>query len=740
MSLRINNNIAAVDAHRNLVQTTTTLSTSMQKLSSGYRINRAADDPAGLVISEQFRAQIAGLDQAIENSEGSMNMIQTAEGALTEINSLLVSMRELAIHAANEGFNDTAQLEADQAEINNAVLTIDRIASNTQFGTKKLLDGSNANTAVFTGTNAGDSGINIRESNLSDGEHYISATKTSESAATLNTQTYGLSVNTAVTPTNLSDGTHNLDVIQSSAGAWKNDGSSVQVLDEWSNGITFAATATEALIAASAGGAAAAATSDNSGTYTVSLAYQEAGSDATSAISLAVTVNASAAATVGVAALVTKLNTAITGTELNNQVRATISGNGTIQFKSVGVGANYSISVADFSTDATTNWFTFAGTQDARGVSANQLRFNVVSADSYGTATTSATITLTANTYSTMDSIVTEINDQLDATIAGGGFGEAEAGTANIASEAGGSNSDRVDFRMVDEGSAYTLQALATNGGTEAEANFALGISIDSVAVTGTDAIVRLDGYSTTIDRVDYMDTSNVEVADADSGTEGRGTLGLTLASAKNGGLSIGNMLLDVDAARYAVYLDGSSANTVIAGVDSIVYNTGHTESMTINLNLDADGGTETISNTDQSLVFQIGANVGQTASISLRNMSSSTLGQNLASNMFNSLADMNVTTVQGAQDAQAIIDAAIDEVSTARGTLGSFQKNTLESNLRNLRIASQNLQASESSIRDTDMAAEMSEFVQSQILMQAGTAMLAQANQIPQVVLSLFG
>jgi len=106
---------------------------------------------------------------------------------------------------------------------------------------------------------------------------------------------------------------------------------------------------------------------------------------------------------------------------------------------------------------------------------------------------------------------------------------------------------------------------------------------------------------------------------------------------------------------------------------------------------------------------------------------------------MFTSLAQINVTTVQGAQDAQSVIDASINEVSEARGTLGSFQKNTLESNLRNLRIASQNLSASESNIRDTDMAKEMSDFVKYQILLQAGTAMLAQANQVPQVVLSLF-
>ena len=107
---------------------------------------------------------------------------------------------------------------------------------------------------------------------------------------------------------------------------------------------------------------------------------------------------------------------------------------------------------------------------------------------------------------------------------------------------------------------------------------------------------------------------------------------------------------------------------------------------------------------------------------------------------MWTSLSQINVTTVAGAQDAQTVIDQAINEVSTSRGTLGSFQKNTLESNLRNLRIASQNLQSAESNIRDTDMASEMSNFVKNQILMQAGTSMLAQGNQLPQIVLSLFG
>ena len=127
------------------------------------------------------------------------------------------------------------------------------------------------------------------------------------------------------------------------------------------------------------------------------------------------------------------------------------------------------------------------------------------------------------------------------------------------------------------------------------------------------------------------------------------------------------------------------------------------------------------------------------TAEVALRNMASNALGRNVAGNMFNNLSEIDVTTAQGAQDAQRVIDEAIDQVSTTRGEIGSFQKNTLESNLTNLRIAEQNLTASEASIRDTDMAKEMSNFVKNQILLQAGTSMLAQANQVPQVVLSLF-
>ncbi len=152
MSLRINHNIASINGHRNMLRNDRAISSSLEKLSSGLRINKAADDAAGLVISEQMRAQITGLNQAIDNSETAVSMVQTAEGALDEINALLTKARELTLHAANEGVNDTNQLLADQQELDNAISSITRIAEQTQFGTKKLLDGSLAGAQNFDTT------------------------------------------------------------------------------------------------------------------------------------------------------------------------------------------------------------------------------------------------------------------------------------------------------------------------------------------------------------------------------------------------------------------------------------------------------------------------------------------------------------------------------------------------------------------------------------------------------------
>lgn len=157
MALRINMNVAAMNAHRQLQGTDNALGASIEKLSSGYKINRASDNPAGLAISENLRAQISGMGQAISNSNDAVNMIKTAEGALAEVHSLLRTMRDLAVHAAQTA-NDTTAVAADQTQVDEIMTTLDNIANNTAFGNQKLLDGSATTTPLVfqIGANSGE--------------------------------------------------------------------------------------------------------------------------------------------------------------------------------------------------------------------------------------------------------------------------------------------------------------------------------------------------------------------------------------------------------------------------------------------------------------------------------------------------------------------------------------------------------------------------------------------------------
>lgn len=137
----VQHNISAMNANRNLSVTTGQLAKSTEKLSSGYSINRAGDNAAGLAISEKMRGQIRGLNQASTNSEDGISLIQTAEGALQETQSIVQRMRELAVQAANDSNTDDDRNQI-QSEINQLTQEVDRIATTSEFNTKKLLDGS----------------------------------------------------------------------------------------------------------------------------------------------------------------------------------------------------------------------------------------------------------------------------------------------------------------------------------------------------------------------------------------------------------------------------------------------------------------------------------------------------------------------------------------------------------------------------------------------------------------------
>jgi flagellin len=185
MGLRIQNNIAAINAHRNLLVSDTMLSKSLERLSSGYRINRAADDAAGLAISQSFRADIASYKVAARNTSEASALLQVAEGAMDQIGNMLTRLKELATQAASA--NAGSNLDKIDAEAQKLILEIDRIADSTEYADTKLLNGSfgvtiEAGTAGLFGS-AGGGFTSI--SGMQTDEHYSVATTVAAGAGTM---------------------------------------------------------------------------------------------------------------------------------------------------------------------------------------------------------------------------------------------------------------------------------------------------------------------------------------------------------------------------------------------------------------------------------------------------------------------------------------------------------------------------------------------------------------------------
>jgi len=498
MSLRINHNTAAINSWRNLEKTDRAMDSTLEKLSSGYKINRAGDDPASLVISEQMRSQIKSIEQATLNSELAVSMIQTSEASLNEVNNILVTMRQLVLHAANEGANDDKMLAADQAEIDNAVKTIDQISSQAQFGSRFLLDGSN-----------GISGVAIGE-----GLRFIRS-----------------------------------DVTSSSSPA---DGFIVDVTDA----------ATKPRMEGERS-----LTDEEIATGGIQFTFHEGGKNFSYFTKVGETMEA----------IMNNLQLLMKQNRLSLEVGLTEDNRLFVEHEQYGSEPNFGAVVS---------------TEGILASEANVLEEAVQGRDVQGT-----------------------IGGEL-------AFGEG--------------------------------QYLTAAEGTRAE---------------GT--VVEYVGGVKTIPQLDVN----------------------------------GNPLLGPDGQPL-------SPESIPEGAVHV---------------------------TNAALTFQIGPNQGQKASVPLPNVNTRILSRGVENESgYMSLGEIDVTTLQGAQDALLMIDQAIYEVTSARGNLGAFQKNTLESNLNNLRYASENLIASESRLRDTDMAAEMSNFTKQQILLAAGTAMLGQANQTPKSVLSL--
>ena len=162
--MRIQHNIMAMNAYRNYANNTSALSKNLEKLSSGYKINRAGDDAAGLAISEKMRAQITGLDKAQDNAKDGISLVQTAEGALTEVHDMLNRMYELAEQSANGTFEDGTDRKQLQKEVNQLKSEINRIADSANFNGIKLLDGSmsaNGTTTIKSAATSQAAGVDV---------------------------------------------------------------------------------------------------------------------------------------------------------------------------------------------------------------------------------------------------------------------------------------------------------------------------------------------------------------------------------------------------------------------------------------------------------------------------------------------------------------------------------------------------------------------------------------------------
>ncbi|MGQ5394810.1 flagellin N-terminal helical domain-containing protein [Paenibacillus sp. M.A.Huq-84] len=160
--MRINHNLAAMNTHRQLTNNTAGTNKSLEKLSSGYRINRAGDDAAGLAISEKMRGQIRGLDQASRNAQDAISLVQTAEGAMSTTHNILQRMRELSVQSANDTSTDSDRAQL-QKEVEQLKSEVDRIAYTTEFNTKKLLNGSLTATKALQGTVANSAKVDVQD-------------------------------------------------------------------------------------------------------------------------------------------------------------------------------------------------------------------------------------------------------------------------------------------------------------------------------------------------------------------------------------------------------------------------------------------------------------------------------------------------------------------------------------------------------------------------------------------------
>ncbi|MBF0409917.1 MAG: hypothetical protein HQM10_21420 [Candidatus Riflebacteria bacterium] len=749
--MRINQNVLSIQTHSTLARTNARLEKSIEKLSSGLRINRAADDAAGLAISEKLRRQIRGLSRAISNSQDGISMIQTAEGAMGETHSILQRMRELAIQAANDTLTSNDRMEI-QKEVNQLKDDINRISRNTEFNTKKLLDGSQ--TALISGSSNFTKGIVTGDLADARGDYDVSIVLEQGGVSQMQrTQTFTI-LPSEGDPTTLAKGSDQLSdiaqfydangtfVLQSPQtillqGNGKNTSFVIDghtTLDQLSASLQNALSTSSGLDIA--GSKASYIGSNLSGTSNgggyIEMASGTTGEDGDVAIladqpllnalglstvresannqyklqianaggygaitrtdtnravglleGIDVTFQSEAAQIAGYGGVVDglyfsaaeELYISVAGTTIPISIRATVSGGWTME--GLARFINNRISVA-------------AVSGASAAVIDNQIRFMFNPPSNYTGSSkivthTSGNNTLGINNGTYSGYVQSNKNEAKSMKLVSMYYSALASQTVAITLSAG------------DAAEVVTLfETIST-------ATLADGIMFN-IMQTNINYQLKSAAVAARVDIVDYtMVFSSTRVGRVNDATVKSSTLTLF---AHDG-------ITSATSTPAASFLK-SWGFTNISGITPMV-DKGKGDS-TFRLHV--------VNNDPQ---FQIGADQGQFMKIGIADMSAESLG----------VDNLNMTTIAGANSSLSKLNNAIDKVSSERSKLGAFQ-NRLEYAISNLRNTHSNLTASESRIRDADIAQEMIEFTRNQIVAQSGTAMLAQANTVPQSVLQL--
>jgi flagellin len=775
MTQVINTNVLSLNAQRNLSNSGSALATALQRLSSGLRINSAKDDAAGLAIAERFTTQIRGLNQAARNANDGISLSQTGEGALAEITSNLQRIRELSVQAANST-NSASDRGALDQEVQQRLAEIQRVATQTSFNGQKILDGSFGNAAFQVGANAGETiSIDLSTSTQTTDIGQIATTNSGDISALFGNGLTLASGDLTVAGTSVAAGNYSSAASLATAinTAYTTSGGSGTLAAVNGNEITFTNTSNSAVALAGTNnplgiGTVAAATNPTAG-------LQLANGDLTvDGISVAAGTYANAGA------LATAINTAYT-TSGGSGTLATVSGNELTFTNTTGsaialAGANNPLGINSVGP----------ATIDAAGItlSAGDLLVNGidVGAGTYANAGALATAVNTAyNTSGGVGTLATVSGGELQFTNTDATNPVAFTGTANplginsvaaapgVTLAAGDFTIGGVDvtgtFSDVD-GLVTAISALgitgltATNNGGQLNLANATGGGT-AIAVGGTFATAL--GIASSVADADNEDSttaatalasstvtlSTAVAADITGSTVNATALSTGVNAAVTDPGTVVNGAATTTGVNTAVTAIGSTPLTLATGDFTVQVGTNtavdlagtyaNGQALADAINSKAQGAFASFDTTSG----QVTLSSGQAVTLGGTRYGAGTSGNGLgfaatAVTVTNgSLSAANVNTAANANNTILRVDAALTSIGSLRGALGAIQ-NRFESTITNLTTASENLSASRSRIQDADFAAETASLTRAQILQQAGTAILAQANAVPQNVLSL--